>query len=513
MIDSPPALPQSTPTDQVRASRTAPRWLRIAAPIVATVLVVAPIAYLWFGSLMPAGYSVMSMGIPDYGGGPVPVGGHDHAGGMASGNGQVRSVTDLTADPSRKADVVVDLVARRQTVTIAGRTIAGYTINGTTPGPMIRAVEGQLIEVHLRNDSVAAGITLHWHGVDVPNADDGVAGVTQDAVMIGQSFTYRFVADRAGTYWYHSHQTSNEQVSGGLLGPLVIEPRGVVGPRTTQVTALAHTYAGMRTINGQGSDLRVPAKPGQAVRVRVINTDNASMELWSGGAYRVLSIDGRDLNRPTPVTGQALTVTAGGRADIQLTAPTDGTAVRLQVSKATAVIVGSGDVAPPIQPTASLDLLRYGTPDPLPFDPTHPDRRFMYSIGHRPGFYLGKPGLYWSVNGHLYPNVPMYVVREGDVVVMTISNHSGEVHPMHLHGHHAVVLSRNGIAATGSPWWVDSLNVLDGETYVIAFKADNPGIWMDHCHNLKHAAQGMVAHLMYEGVTTPFRVGDDNRPE
>ena len=83
---------------------------------------------------------------------------------------------------------------------------------------MIRAVEGQLIEVHLRNESVAAGITLHWHGVDVPNADDGVAGVTQDAVMIGQSFTYRFVADHAGTYWYHSHQTSNEQVSGGLLG-------------------------------------------------------------------------------------------------------------------------------------------------------------------------------------------------------------------------------------------------------------------------------------------------------
>jgi FtsP/CotA-like multicopper oxidase with cupredoxin domain len=109
----------------------------------------------------------------------------------------------------------------------------------------------------------------------------------------------------------------------------------------------------------------------------------------------------------------------------------------------------------------------------------------------------------------------MYVVREGDVAVMTISNHSGEVHPMHLHGHHAVVLSRNGVDATGSPWWIDSLNVLDGETYVIAFVADNPGIWMDHCHNLKHAAQGMVAHLMYEGVTTPFRIdGDeDNHPE
>ena len=63
----------------------------------------------------------------------------------------------------------------------------------------------------------------------------------------------------------------------------------------------------------------------------------------------------------------------------------------------------------------------------------------------------------------------MYVVREGDVVRMRIDNHSGEVHPMHLHGHHAVVLARNGVAATGSPWWVDSLNVLDKETYDIAF--------------------------------------------
>jgi len=98
---------------------------------------------------------------------------------------------------------------------------------------------------------------------------------------------------------------------------------------------------------------------------------------------------------------------------------------------------------------------------------------------------------------------------------MTIRNDSGDVHPMHLHGHHAVVLSRDGVAATGSPWWVDSLNVADGETYEIAFLADNPGIWMDHCHNLDHAADGLVAHLAYLGVGEPYRVGgdDSNAPE
>jgi FtsP/CotA-like multicopper oxidase with cupredoxin domain len=160
-------------------------------------------------------------------------------------------------------------------------------------------------------------------------------------------------------------------------------------------------------------------------------------------------------------------------------------------------------------------LLSYGSPAALGFDPAHATRRFDYHIGRRPGFVKGLPGMWWSINGHLFPNVPMYVVREGDVVVMRIENRSGEVHPMHLHGHHVVVLARDDVAATGSPWWVDSLNVLPGETYDIAFVANNPGIWMDHCHNLKHAAQGMVAHLMYEGFDTPYRIAGsaDNQPE
>ena len=77
----------------------------------------------------------------------------------------------------------------------------------------------------------------------------------------------------------------------------------------------------------------------------------------------------------------------------------------------------------------------------MPFDTSRADRTFKYSIGRRPGFIDGKPGFWWSINGHLYPDMPMFMVREGDVVQVTISNHSGEVHPMHLHGHHAVVLS------------------------------------------------------------------------
>jgi FtsP/CotA-like multicopper oxidase with cupredoxin domain len=494
--------------------------LRVLVGCLASLAILVPLAWMWQASRTPSTYSVMDMGYADYGGGPRSSGGHAHGmhdGGASMGGGGPVSVADLTVDPDLPADVTVDLVAERQRFTLAsGREVDGYTINGTSPGPLIEADQGDLVEVHVRNESVPDGITLHWHGVDVPNAEDGVAGVTQDAIGPGEDYTYRFVAVDAGTYWYHSHQVSHAQVVGGLLGPVLVHPEDP-DPGTRDVVALTHLYDGRRTVNGEEGDVPVEAEPGERVRVRVVNTDNGPVQVWSGAAYRVLAVDGRDLNAPTPVSGQALTVTAGGRADLELTVPEDGSAARVEIGGSTALLVGPpGSEAPEVaQPRDEVDLLHYGSPAPVGFDPSRPDRTFDYSIGRRPGFVHGRPGLWWSINGHLFPDVPMYVVDEGDVVVMKIDNHSGDVHPMHLHGHHALVLSRDGEKATGSPWWVDSLNVRDGERFEIAFVADNPGVWMDHCHNLKHAVQGLVAHLMYDGVTTPYRVGGaaDNQPE
>jgi FtsP/CotA-like multicopper oxidase with cupredoxin domain len=217
------------------------------------------------------------------------------------------------------------------------------------------------------------------------------------------------------------------------------------------------------------------------------------------------------------VSDKAVLVTAGGRADLEVTMPASGSPVRVHLGGSVAVLLGfSSYNAPTVaRPASTLDLLSYGQTSPLEFNPDKPARQFRYDIGRRPGFLDGKPGLFWTVNGHLFPDVPMFMVTYGDVVRVRISNHSGEAHPMHLHGHHAVVLSRNDVRATGSPWWVDSLDVASGETFDIAFAANNPGIWMDHCHNLPHASEGLIAHLMYEGVTTPFNVGGPrhNQPE
>jgi FtsP/CotA-like multicopper oxidase with cupredoxin domain len=109
----------------------------------------------------------------------------------------------------------------------------------------------------------------------------------------------------------------------------------------------------------------------------------------------------------------------------------------------------------------------------------------------------------------------MLHVEQGDLVRTTFINRTTADHPMHLHGHHMLVLSRNGNRSTGSPWWTDTLNVGPGEQYVVAFRADNPGIWMDHCHNLQHAADGFVVHLAYRGVGEVYQIGSDapNKPE
>ncbi len=497
--------------------------LRLVLAVAATLAVLGPLAWLWWQSLVPDPLSVMDMGYVDTGGAPLSAagaatGGHSgHGEHLAHAEGAV-SVADLTGPRTGTPDVAVDLVARAGTVRLAsGREVRGFTLNGSSPGPEIRARVGDLVQVRVTNESVPDGMTLHWHGVDVPNAEDGVAGVTQDAVAVGDSHTYRFVAGQAGTYWYHSHQVSHEQVVGGLLGPLVVLPRRGVA-QDVDALAVAHTYRGTRTLNGREGEVPVEALPGDRVRLRVVNTDNAAVRVWSDAPYRVLAVDGYDLHRPGEVDGKSLSVTAGARADLEVVLPGSGEPIRVQVGGSTALVVGAPAAPPPPvpdQPADTLDLLSYGEPAALPFDPTHPDRRFDYDIDRRPGFLDGRPGVWWTINGHLYPDVPMFAVEEGDVAVFRIRNRSGESHPMHLHGHHALVVSRDGVAATGSPWWVDSLDVLPGESYQIAFRADNPGIWMDHCHQLEHARDGMVAHLMYAGVTTPYVLGgpEDNTPE
>ena len=120
------------------------------------------------------------------------------------------------------------------------------------------------------------------------------------------------------------------------------------------------------------------------------------------------------------------------------------------------------------------------------------------------------------MNGQVHPFVPPIPVREGDLLRLTVANRSGETHPMHPHGHRVLGEPRNGEPVRGSPLWLDTFDVQPGEVWTVLLRAENPGIRMSHCHNLNHATQGMVVHLSYEGVSTPFELGGGpagNRPE
>jgi FtsP/CotA-like multicopper oxidase with cupredoxin domain len=293
--------------------------LRLFVSLAATLALLAPLAWFWKASLVPDTYDIAEMGYADYGGGPRT--GHDHHHGTG--------VADLVEEATGAAGVAMKLTVHKDS--------DRYLVNGTSPGPEIRATQGDLVEVTLVNDNVEAGITLHWHGVDVPNAMDGVAGVTQDAVAPGEEFVYRFVAEQVGTYWYHSHQVSHEQVMRGLLGAFVVEPQ-VAEPGIRDQVAILHRYSDP-TLNGRSGTTTIDAAPGERVRLRVVNTDAGMASAWvSGASYEVLAIDGTDVEQPGEIEGELVGIPAGGRVDLGLLVPPSG--VRVDFSGTTALGAG-----------------------------------------------------------------------------------------------------------------------------------------------------------------------------
>jgi len=480
---------------------------------IAAVAVLGWIGWLWYESRLPGTYSVMDHGALDYGGGRVPVGGH-HAGTHAP-----ISVASLRGPQTGTPDAKFTLTAKSATIRLgSGRAVEALTFDGRSPGPELRVRQGDLVEVTLENEDVAQGVTIHWHGVDLPNAEDGVAGVTQNAVLPGEGYVYRFRAEQVGTFWYHTHQASSKEVRRGLFGAFVIEPPQGISGHTFDVPLVSHTFDGVPTINGSDLLERRAIARGTPIRLRLVNSDNAARGFTlSGTPFRVVAIDGTELNDPSLLENVSIEVAGGGRVDVAFTMP--ATPVRLSLEEAAAGLALSADrlATPPAPlPGPRFQPWAYGRPAKTPFDASSSfDRRFEISIDRKPGFLNGRPGLQWAINGRIFPHVPVFVVEEGDLVEVTISNDTKADHPMHLHGHHLLVLSRDDEPVSGSPWWVDTLNVKPGERYRVAFRADNPGIWMDHCHNLRHAADGLTMHVAYSGVMTPFNVGDDhhNRPE
>jgi FtsP/CotA-like multicopper oxidase with cupredoxin domain len=378
------------------------------------------------------------------------------------------------------------LTAATAKVNVDGHQVSAWAFNGQVPGPELTATVGDVLEVTLRNHNIGKGVTLHWHGYEVPNAMDGVPGVTQAAVLPGQEFVYRFRADQPGTYWYHTHEASDEAVRMGLYGVLVVHPAPVTG---LEATVPVHTLDG----HSLPAAVRARADAGTPVRLRLLNTDNTTHRYaLAGTAFRVAAIDGRDLGGPGSLTDTAVLIPAGGRYDLGFTAP--ATPVTLFVDGRPVWSTGSVAASPGRWPV--LDPLTYGASSPPPR--MRFDRSFTLVLDRGLDLHGLLPRYAHTVNGAADPDIPAEIVRRGERVKFTIVNRSSVVHPWHLHGHHVLVISRNGKPPTGSPLWLDSFDVRPGDVWEVTFLADNPGVWVNHCHNLSHAAAGMMLHLMYE---------------
>jgi FtsP/CotA-like multicopper oxidase with cupredoxin domain len=220
-------------------------------------------------------------------------------------------------------------------------TVHAMTYNGTVPGPLIRVTEGDQVRIVV-NNLMDTPTTVHWHGVDVPNAMDGVPGVTQEPILPGESFTYEFTARPAGTFMYHSHYEGDIQVSAGLYAPMIIDPKEPTSKPDHDVTLMisewlvrdGQTYAAMPmagmepnyfTINGKAfpSTETIVIKKGQRLRLRFIGIGQFIHPMHLHGVpFKIVATDGHPVPDGAQLTKDTISIAPGERYDVEVT-PTE----------------------------------------------------------------------------------------------------------------------------------------------------------------------------------------------
>lgn len=442
------------------------------------------------------------------------------------------------APPPDPAITEVDLVAQPAQAALRGGahpTIEAWAYGGTVPGPVLRATQGGRLRVRFHN-RLPTGTTVHWHGVRLPNAMDGVPHLTQPPVAPGGRFVYEFDLPDAGTYWYHSHLQSAEQVERGLHGVLVVEEQQPLAADRELVWVLddwrltregrlsgdfdhphdiAHAgrIGNLVTINGR-LPLDLPVRRGERIRLRLVNAANARIFglRFDGHQPLVVAIDGQPVPPHAPAR-DTVVLAPGMRMDLVLDAtghPGERHAV--------------GDV---FYPRAAYDLLRLAyaddvlreqplpppralRPNPLPepalasaqrhelrFEGGMMGRLHGATLDGRPMgmMALMRSGKAWAINGVVasgHVHEPALTLQRGRSYVLSLVNDTRWHHPIHLHGHAFRVLRRNG-RPTPLREWQDTVLLAPDERAEIAFVADNPGDWMLHCHILEHQSGGMMA--------------------
>jgi FtsP/CotA-like multicopper oxidase with cupredoxin domain len=199
-----------------------------------------------------------------------------------------------------------------------GSTVDGMLYNGMIPGPEIRITEGDKVRVVVTNH-MTQSTAVHFHGVILPNNMDGVPFITQDPIKPGASFNYEFTAVNPGSHMYHSHHNAAEQVTKGLMGPFIIEPKDKSSePKVDAEYTLVLNDAGIGlTLNGKSFPATQPiiAKLGQTIRIRYMNEGFQIHPMHLHGLTQlVFAKDGWPL--PQPYRADTLVVAPGERYDV-----------------------------------------------------------------------------------------------------------------------------------------------------------------------------------------------------
>jgi FtsP/CotA-like multicopper oxidase with cupredoxin domain len=434
-------------------------------------------------------------------------------------------------------DVLLDAVERPFTLG-ANTAPTPAWVYGDTPFPVLRACAGEDFNAALVNN-LREHTSIHWHGVRVPNAMDGVPFVTQMPVLPRGQFTYSFTPPDPGTFFFHPHCNTVTQLGRGLAGVLIVEgdetepfdddvvlvlkdwrvaKDGSFLPfLTVDGAARSGSFGTLRTVNGKAAP-RVVVPAGANIRVRLVNADSTRIgELGiAGAAASVIAIDG---NAIEPFVLEGWRLGPAMRLDVALRTPDEGGEIVLMdyfaaepVILATLVAQGSrrrSDTFNPIalQPprlpepdlanarnhqlrlSASAVASTYVDLPPLVL----PDGRtidMMDSLCATPRTLWAVDGKAWPEAGHERMPPPLLRFARGESVRIEFLNTTPHMHPMHLHGHTFKVLSSSRLARPIH--WADTVLVTPNERVQIAFVADNPGNWMLHCHIIEHQDTGMM---------------------
>ena len=476
------------------------------------------------------------------------------AAGVVGAAGRVRQGLGQSKDRELPPGFAL-LRATQGEITIDGKTAKVYHLLQDNGAQGYVGVKGQRFRVALHN-ATPDPLSVHWHGLILPNGQDGVPYVTQRPLTPGERRLYDFPLEQAGTYWMHSHWGLQEQSM--MTAPLILrdpsgppdehdvvmmlndftardpaailadlEGRGQGAPRPGMGQASmkkmpATAMSGMAMAGPDLNDVKydaflanrrplsdpdvIRALPGRTARLRIINAASGTNFFIRTGALRAeaIAVDGADI---APLPGRVFELAVAQRIDLRVGIPRGPGAYPILAQgegtdmRAGLVLATPGAPVPTLSAKASRAAGALSNAQEKRLVPRRPlapravDRTLRVSLNGDMARYV------WTLNGRAWPDVVPLAVRKGERVEIAFANETGMAHPMHLHGHVFQVTAIDGMRRRGA--MRDTVLVLPRQTIKVEFDAAYPGYWMIHCHLLYHQAAGMMTVLRYEGFDDP----------